>query len=883
MDELVEGCIRGNFDEVQKILDKTNLDPAKRDNEGWSPLHYASQHGHIEVVSLLLDKGYDPTIRTHDRNTPLHLACANCHAIVARHLLDQHKTVKTLPPNKRGENPLHLACKAGCVEIVKDLLERFPGSAYMSTIRGASPSASSPLAYAVNLRTSATTSEACTIANLLIGQAVGNPAIKFEDFGTPGLFPSFDAKLSLDFPTKVYLVGDRGCGKSSLIKCLRTVGFYERFLGVSVNVRDVDQHKMGLIPSDFRTRRFGRIMFYDLASGRDCIQNDFIQSRADVVRSVFILMIDFKDEREEMEDKMAFWMSFIYHQCEKYWSPRNRPNVVIVGSFMDVIKPFRLSNPHRLHISFNAVIAANAVLAARFNFLGKFSLDCRKAQSPNLDKLRSALRKKCDAIRLNASDLPSRCYILSSVLERELKELGFPAIQLGDLAARISEKASSPNITLFHLLPHRVEELLPLCKALQERSRILLLKANSTDSSKDVWIIHGLHDIVTKIDNSLQKLINAQDACSTSMWPAIMKRRQLQSCISAIPLSLEIITQLLSFFRIGEVLPSGDGSAANSQEFFFPSLIPSPDPKMQSPIEPWESQDSRYSFGFAWSFVPIEDQECRFFLPQFLKLILLHLLINRAHSDFGKYTVWSHGMHCIIQDQLEVYLLQSIDSRAITLNMRCKPAQELACIAFRNQVLKEIRDLNESTQQIRTNELVTPLGGANFPVQQPMGSEKVFNVANLKQNMKENSPNKSSMATLTSLFYLEPYLFIRELSEEHQTQLIDPKHASMPVTDEFVAAIAKCFGDKWQGIAEQFELPLESDSSTDSSEKLSADSNPMPERPSLQYKDILERLDSISIFEVSGLKKAIEVSDEHALVSSSSLISCVKKFSELAA
>ena len=110
--------------------------------------------------------------------------------------------------------------------------------------------------------------------------------------------------------------------KSSLIKCLRTVGFYEKFLGFAYNVRDVDQHKVGVIPSDFRSRKFGRIVFYDLAGGRDCIQNDLIQSRTDVARSVFIVLIDFRDEREEMEDKMAFWMSFIYHQCEKYWSPK---------------------------------------------------------------------------------------------------------------------------------------------------------------------------------------------------------------------------------------------------------------------------------------------------------------------------------------------------------------------------------------------------------------------------------------------------------------------------------------------------------------------------------------------------------------------------------
>ena len=464
---------------------------------------------------------------------------------------------------------------------------------------------------------------------------------------------------------------------------------------------------------------------------------------------------------------------------------------------------------------------------------------------------------------------------MSSVLaEREIEEPSFPAIKLGDLATRISEKASSTNTTLFHLLPHQIDELLPLCKALQERSRILLLKANNTDNIKDLWIIHGLHGLVTRIDDAFQQLIDVEGACLTTTWPAVMTRAQLQSCVSAIPLSLEIVTQLLSFFKIGEALPPKGGYAANSQEFFFPSLIPSPDPKKQSPVKPWETQDSRYSFGFAWSFVPIEDQECHFFLPRFLKLLLLQLLIKRAHSDFDKYryTVWSHGVHCSIHDEVEVCLLQSIDSRAITLNMWCIPGQELACITFRNQILKEIRDTNESTQQIRTNELVVPLDGANFPVQQPVGSEKEFNIANLKHEMKENFPNENSIAMFTSLFYLEPYLFIRMLSEEHQTKLIDPKHALTPATEEFLADLAKCFGEKWQSLEEQFELQFESDSSTDSSEKLSAESDPMPERPSVQYKDILERLDSISIFEVSSLKKAIEVSFEHYIVNISSLI-----------
>jgi ankyrin repeat protein len=51
----------GHVDVVKLLLEK-GADMTVRNREGWTPLHSASNSGHIDVVKLLLEKDADVTV-----------------------------------------------------------------------------------------------------------------------------------------------------------------------------------------------------------------------------------------------------------------------------------------------------------------------------------------------------------------------------------------------------------------------------------------------------------------------------------------------------------------------------------------------------------------------------------------------------------------------------------------------------------------------------------------------------------------------------------------------------------------------------------------------------------------------------------------------------
>ena len=55
--------------EVKKLI-QAGGDVNEQNGSGWTPLHYASHYGHVEVISALLAAGADKTLKNKLGRTP---------------------------------------------------------------------------------------------------------------------------------------------------------------------------------------------------------------------------------------------------------------------------------------------------------------------------------------------------------------------------------------------------------------------------------------------------------------------------------------------------------------------------------------------------------------------------------------------------------------------------------------------------------------------------------------------------------------------------------------------------------------------------------------------------------------------------------------------
>uniref|UniRef100_A0A8D0BPL4 [histone H3]-lysine(9) N-methyltransferase n=1 Tax=Salvator merianae TaxID=96440 RepID=A0A8D0BPL4_SALMN len=113
---------KGHYDVVQYLLSNEQMDVNCQDDGGWTPMIWATEYKHVELVKLLLAKGSDINIRDNEENICLHWAafsgCVDIAEILLAAKCDLHAV------NIHGDSPLHIAARENRYECVVLFLSR---------------------------------------------------------------------------------------------------------------------------------------------------------------------------------------------------------------------------------------------------------------------------------------------------------------------------------------------------------------------------------------------------------------------------------------------------------------------------------------------------------------------------------------------------------------------------------------------------------------------------------------------------------------------------------------------------------------------------------------------------------------------------------------
>ncbi|XP_030645115.1 histone-lysine N-methyltransferase EHMT2 [Chanos chanos] len=112
----------GNLDIVMLLLSTGQVDVNAQDSGGWTPVIWAAEHRHIEVIRALLNRGADVTLKDKEMNVCLHWASYAGSAEIAELVLNAGCPLSSV--NMHGDTPLHIASREGYLECVTLFLSR---------------------------------------------------------------------------------------------------------------------------------------------------------------------------------------------------------------------------------------------------------------------------------------------------------------------------------------------------------------------------------------------------------------------------------------------------------------------------------------------------------------------------------------------------------------------------------------------------------------------------------------------------------------------------------------------------------------------------------------------------------------------------------------
>ena len=822
---LIKAAILGNIDVIKLILSSEKRDfSCVRSPEAFrTPLHYASLQGHVEILKLLLDNNFSLTAKDWYDNTPL-----------------------------------HLAARYGQLEVVKILLEhqlkRMPDCYPISLFQNLNKHGLSPLGSAL------ASPAQYHVAKWILNSSTGNPSKLFPDF-SKAYFRNFTSR-SHNAPVKIFILGDRGAGKSTLIRSFQK-SKSSNILSSLIAKEFSSKHFTGVLTTEIHCLNSLRMVFYDMSSYWDSFNKSGSQS-------VFIIIINLKKKRKNMLKRLYFWLNFIYHHSSSY--PRNednKPKVVIIGSHSDWRKIyFEFADNKRLMQVYTDIQKQNPTLCSSFEFIMEpFSLDIRKPLSEEMHNMHTKFYETCLEIASNTKEAnlpPSTCYIMSSLFHNK-NFASIPSLTIAELSCAIRQKQlDHGELSLYQLLPHDVDGLFEVCIELYKQERLIVFtnsRAKERANTGGMWIVHNSHLILTAIDNKLSAIIGQNEESLKKFLKhpldrlyfsyGVVSRQFLHRALSklssgdtTIDLDDNLLIQILLYFKYAEQVDS-----KQNKLFFIPGLL-------------CKSTKSCYwkgnHFGFAISITLKAGQNniVRFFSPRFSQKLILRLIceflfplssVTKASTVQKHTTVWSRGVGWLMSNDIHTKVV--INENAIIVNMFSRSESEIACIHLRNRILSIIgEELGKWDKNLETEMYILPYKERDLPVKKFSLSCKRW-IPFVKLHESIISPLiHCNGVELNYMLFFEPASFLLNLPAETLRFLSNHQNK---MTQSTLGIIYKSFGSARGALVKFLQFPITDKGKTHVKEWL--------EMTKMTSGKFLEKLDTISIYNLVAFINEMKV------------------------
>ena len=738
-------------------------------------------------------------------------------------------------------SPLELAVDAENLDIIKAILT-YPTSVIIP------PSYTNLLPLALsNLDNNA--EQSIEMAKLILNHSRGNPMVLYPTF--PQHFPGLNVPTTaLEHTIPVVVVGDSDAGKSTLIKSLQIQGLRRQLWHFIFKVRNVDNHKAGIIPTVFDSAWYGNVVFYDLSSHREFVHEAILQFRY-LRDAMFIVVVNLYNEIDEIAKQIVYWLSFIRYHYERARGHTTRPNVIIVGSHFYNPKFGRLGHVERFyHHAYPKV--RRHIDTDQFNIIAKVLMDCRNSSLSNII-LRQYLSSVFQRIRVHRPQLPTKCYFLYAIIKQLDQPKNEGAVQVNDILAKLCS-----DHLYYKMFDNSVDEVLELCHPLSELNLLIVLE-NKQEKEKS-WIIFNSHPLLLKVE---EVLFDSERHGSDS----ILSRDEISDLFGNLPKPVDpdLMLQMMIHYCYCDKVPVPLSLEPQEDQFFFPHLLPE---ASEFPL--------KHQLMFAWSF---SAERYHYFMPHFIHHFLLVLSQDPEISE-GEQCNRARRTLLTSFPLVGLELVVHIHSnQTILVSMKSDDESDegkIMSIVKRNHLICKITKILESInpnmeRNVSPLEALIPISGNNaqyYPVIKPPKYHGLFKSVDLQYSTEKIKqaiitrsrvqPIRSAqpLSSVENLLSFEPYFY---LDDELRRTLLHPPHPDETINFEFFESIGLalqleklCLLLAAIGINTAVIESIKNKSTRSFSEKLHEAYQHVSGK-GVTYKELHQCLDNISFFKLHEL------------------------------